>query len=213
MDHDQTVQISNVLRGLQRCPHCNIARPEMTVLWKSDCIIPSNQSGYGHNWATYKCNSCCHVVLAQSELGNQSTTRMLKLFPAPEDLPNDLPERVRIYLRQAIESIHSPDGSVMLAGAAVDAMLKLKGLNSGSVYSRIDEAVKKHILTPDMASWAHEVRLGSNRPRHADTEQPHVSENEAKQAVEFTRMLGHLLFVLPAKIEKGLQGTKTEVGD
>ena len=91
----------------------------------------------------------------------------------------------------------------MLAGSAVDAMLKDKELVEGSVYNRIDQAVKQGILTSDMADWAHEVRLGSNRPRHADKDAPHVTQDEAAQAVEFTRTLGHILYVLPERVRRG----------
>jgi hypothetical protein len=51
-----------------------------------------------------------------------------------------------------------------------------------------------------MGEWAHEVRLGSNRPRHADENSPHVSDEEAKQSVEFAEALANFLFVLTARI-------------
>jgi hypothetical protein len=55
-----------------------------------------------------------------------------------------------------------------LAGSAVDAMLKKRGYETGSLYARIDKALADNLLTKRMADWAHEVRLGSNRPRRAD---------------------------------------------
>jgi hypothetical protein len=54
-----------------------------------------------------------------------------------------------------------------------------------------------------MGEWAHEVRLGSNRPRHADNETPHVTSEEAKQSVEFADALGYFLFVLSKQVERG----------
>ena len=100
----------------------------------------------------------------------------------------------------------------MLAGAAVDAMLKEKGLDEGNLYTRIDQAVQQTILTKDMGDWAHSVRLGSNRPRHADLDHPHVSKDEAEQAIEFTRTLGHVMFVLPARVERGRSAAKPANG-
>ncbi len=91
-----------------------------------------------------------------------------------------------------------------MAGSAVDAMLKAKGFVKGSLYDRIDEALTATVLTKGMADWAHSVRLGSNRPRHADAERPHVSAAEAKQSVEFAEALGNFLFVLTARIERGI---------
>jgi hypothetical protein len=89
-------------------------------------------------------------------------------------------------------------------------MLKHFKLIEGSVYSRIDQAVSQHVLTPAMGEWAHEVRLGSNRPRHADTENPHVSAHQAQQSVEFVEALGHYLFVLSSRVKKGIEEAKVD---
>ena len=196
-----SVKLEDRLVGLTRCPQCGVAHPEMEVMWRSDCIIPREESGYGYNWATYKCTSCRLLVLAQSQLGNQGTTEIERVYPEAESVEEDIPERARNYLEQAVGSIHAPDGAAMLAGSAVDAMLKDKGLIEGSVYKRIDQAVEQHILTKEMGAWAHDVRLGSNRPRHADTDDPHVTTDEARQAIEFAKTLGTVLFVLPNRIE------------
>jgi hypothetical protein len=87
-------------------------------------------------------------------------------------------------------------------------MLKAMNFTEGSLYTRIDAAVAAHVLTKDMGEWAHEVRLGSNRPRHADAEQPHVSPEEAKQSVEFAEALGFFLFVLTKRVERGKAAAK-----
>jgi len=209
MIESKVVRLDSVLIGVKRCPQCGVASPEMQLLFMSDCIVPTNETSYGYNWGMYKCNTCKLVVLAQSELGNQQSKTLKSLYPEPVNLSSELPDRVRNYLAQAEESIHSPDGAAMLAGAAVDAMLKEKDLKTGSVYNRIDDAVENNILTAEMGEWAHQVRLGSNRPRHADDGSPHVTDDEAKQSVEFARMLGHILFVLPKRVNKGIQRSKS----
>ena len=195
-----SVKVEDRLVGLVRCPQCGVANPEMVMMWKSDCIIPRAESGYGYNWATYQCTTCRLIVLAQSRLGNHGTRELERVYPETETVEEDIPERARNYLEQAIGSIHAPDGAAMLAGSAVDAMLKAKDLNEGSVYKRIDQAVEQHILTKEMGDWAHDVRLGSNRPRHADKDDPHVTTDEARQAIEFAKTLGAVLFVLPNRI-------------
>lgn len=97
-----------------------------------------------------------------------------------------------------------------MAGAAVDAMLKELGYENGSVYMRIDAALADNKLTKGMAEWAHVVRLGSNRPRHADMDKPHVTEEEARHSVEFAEALGNFLFVLTAKISRGIAAANLE---
>ena len=136
---------------------------------------------------------------------------LLAIYPSVETVPKELPPTARNYLEQAIGTLHAPDGAAMLAGSAVDAMLKKKELTEGSVYSRIEAAVEKQILTADMGEWAHEVRLGSNRPRHSDSESPHVTLEQARQSVEFAKILGQILFVLPSRVAK--RGFDCESGD
>jgi hypothetical protein len=130
--------------------------------------------------------------------------------PAPRSAHEDIPERARIFLQQAYDTLHAPDASAVMAGSAVDAMLKAINYNDGSLYSRIDKALEDNVLTKGMADWAHEVRLGSNRPRHADENNPHVSKAEAAQSVEFAEALGNFLFVLTARINRGLQAAAAQ---
>jgi hypothetical protein len=131
--------------------------------------------------------------------------RIETLYPATRSAAAEIPDPARRYLQQALETLHAPDAAAVMAGSAVDAMLKHLGLVEGSVYSRIEQAVCQHILTAPMGEWAHEVRLGSNRPRHADTENPHVSLRQAQQSVEFAEALGHFLFVLSSRVKKGIE--------
>lgn len=129
------------------------------------------------------------------------------MYPSARTAHEDLPPTARVFLQQAYDTLHAPDASAVMAGSAVDAMLKAKNYSTGSLYVRIDQALADNILTRGMADWAHNVRLGSNRPRHADESNPHVSPDEAAQSVEFAEALGHFLFVLTARIERGIQAT------
>jgi hypothetical protein len=93
----------------------------------------------------------------------------------------------------------------MLAASAVDAMLKARNYQDGTLYSWIKQAADDHLITSDMALWAHEVRLEANNPRHADDEEPHATSKAAEQAVEFAAALANILFVLPSRVTRGLK--------
>jgi hypothetical protein len=93
----------------------------------------------------------------------------------------------------------------MLAASAVDAMLKAKGLKEGSLYSRIDRAALDHVITSEMARWAHEVRLDANDQRHADEAAPLPQQADAKRLVDFALALAQLMFVLPARVQRGIE--------
>jgi hypothetical protein len=144
----------------------------------------------------------------KARLNSNNTFAVEGLFPEAKAAHNDLPELARKFLQQAFDTLHAPDAAAVMAGSAVDAMLKQLGYKDGSLYARIDKALEDNVLTQAMADWAHEVRLGSNRPRHADENKPNVSEDEAKQSVEFAEALGNFLFVLTARIERGIEAAK-----
>jgi hypothetical protein len=127
------------------------------------------------------------------------------IFPGVRSAAEELPDRARAFLQQAYETLHAPDAAAVMAGSAVDAMLKDKGYKDGSLYDRIDTAVANHLLTKEMGDWAHWARFGSNRPRYADQDKPHVSPDEARQSVEFAEALGQFLFVLSSRISKGVE--------
>jgi hypothetical protein len=91
----------------------------------------------------------------------------------------------------------------MLTASSVDAMLKSKGYKEGTLYSRIDQAAKDHVITEEMAAWAHEIRLDANDQRHSDEAAPLPNEADAEKVIEFASALAQFLFVLPARVARG----------
>jgi hypothetical protein len=156
-------------------------------------------------WNLYCCATCGGGVLASIHLGANVVEQ---IYPTAQEVHEDIPEPARRFLQQAFETLHAPDAAAVMAGSAVDAMLKHLKLTEGSLYARIDQAVQNHTITEAMGDWAHEVRLGSNRPRHADKDRPHVRPDEAKQSVQFAEALGYFLFVLTARIKRGTDEAK-----
>jgi hypothetical protein len=126
-------------------------------------------------------------------------------FPASTQIDAELPERPRAYLQQAQDSLHAPAGAVMLAASAVDSMLKLKGYVDGSLYARIEKAAADHVITNDMGAWAHDVRLDANDQRHADEAATLPNEEDAKRVLDFASALAEIMFVLPSRVQRGLQ--------
>ncbi len=194
---------------LPRCPHCSIAHPSLTVIGKPDATYRAD-GGTQEIWAIYKCSSCGSLILAKGKkpAPNAGIAHIDALYPPAQTPAEDLPPTARRFLQQAMETLHAPDAAAVMAGSAVDAMLKHLNFIEGSVYHRIEQAVAANVLTKGMGEWAHSVRLGSNRPRHADAERPHVTPEEAAQAVEFATALGQFLFVLTARVQRGIEKAK-----
>lgn len=154
-------------------------------------------------WGIYVCGTCGGVVSAWAVNNNQPARAF---YPVLQQIEDEIPERPRTYLKQASESMHAPAGAVMLCASAVDAMLKAKNYVEGSLYTRIDKAAAEHAITQDMAAWAHAVRLDANDQRHADESAALPSEADAKRALAFATTFAQIMFVLPARVARGLQG-------
>jgi hypothetical protein len=131
------------------------------------------------------------------------------MFPTPIIVDNSIPAKARAYLDQAINSLHAPSGAIMLAASAIDAMLKEKGYKEGSLYSRINTASTDHLITKGMADWAHEVRLDANDERHADDEAILPTDKDAQITVDFAMALAQFLFVMPSKVQRGIDDAKS----
>jgi hypothetical protein len=184
---------------LDRCPHCGVARPSIPVQQQFET---KDYAGANmRRWRVYCCRTCGGLILAASISWDGP---VLEQYPRSPEVSSEIPDRAREYLRQAMDSLSAPAGAVMLAASAVDAMLKAKGLSAGSLYSRIDEAATNHLITADMARWAHQVRLDANDQRHSDSVASLPTIQDANRVVDFAQALAQFMFVLPALVTRGI---------
>lgn len=185
---------------LDRCPHCRVANPNLTQVSKfsTDSFDSTNL----RHWAAYNCNRCGGVTTACSY---EKDGEIIAMYPNELIVDEILPEKAKAFLKQAVDSLHAPSGAIMLAASAIDSMLKEKGLKDGKLYSRINKAAENHLITEDMAQWAHEVRLDANDERHADDQADLPDSNAAKKTVDFALALAEFLFILPSKVQRGIK--------
>lgn len=191
--------------ALTRCPHCHVDRPSLFTMVN----FPTSGTAGGERrfWRVYACERCGGVVTAYSDREGGTVVRV---FPEPVGVDEELPSPAREYLIQARDSLAAPAGAVMLAASAADAMLKAKGYTEGNLYPRINKAAEDHLITEDMAQWAHEVRLEANDPRHANISSPLPSREDAARSIDFVQALGQLLFVLPERVKRGREEASSE---
>lgn len=195
--------------NLNRCPHCNVAKPLLVSVARHNSA--NDRDGNTRHWAFYECATCGGVTMAVAARrdvpgGSAVLGPITEIWPASQHVDDAVPQRARMFLEQAIASVHAPAGAVMLSASAVDAMLKEKGLKDGNLYRRIGEAAEKHFITAEMAQWAHEVRLEANDQRHADEEAALPDEADARRVIRFALALAQFLFVLPDQIARGRDG-------
>lgn len=206
---------------LSDCPHCGRAHPTFTRPSYGGAGGMGNwttRSGVDHSvqvWGVFVCGSCggCVLVASRKSQGSEFTIATAArngeigidfFYPEKRKIDPALPDQARRFLMQAQDTIHAPDGAVMLAAASIDAMLKHTGYTDGTLFKRIEKAVSDGKITPEMARWAHQVRLDSNDPRHADLDSAPHTQNSARRALDFALALAEILFVLPQRVTRGI---------
>jgi hypothetical protein len=187
---------------LNRCPHCSAARP--TLNRRAGFFTTNHSGGGARTWGVYSCSICGGVTTAYANGKDKHNVEIGAFYPSNQSVDGDLPDKARSYLQQATDSLHAPSGAVMLAASSVDAMLKAKGYKDGSLYSRIEKAASDHVITAEVAAWAHAVRLDANDERHADESSELPTEADASRCIDFASALGLILFTLPARVKRGL---------
>ena len=203
-------QLREVLE-LKRCPHCRIDIPNLT---RVGSVFVSRRPGNPQRfWANYECARCAGVILAESDQEGGSVSRWHPTKTAGAFA--SVPSRARTFLEQAQDSIHAPDGAIMLCASAVDSMLKAEPVNlkEGSLDHRIGKAAEIGHITEGMSDWAHAVRLEANDSRHPDTYEAPPAEADAKQSIEFVEALAQFLFELPSRVTRGLAAAKKSGDD
>jgi hypothetical protein len=185
---------------LHRCPHCSIAQPQLIQKWTHITVDHSKRNR--RFWATYECVTCGGIVTAW---GDEDSAEVIEMYPSTKQIDESIPDDAAYYLQQALECIHAPAGAIMLTASAVDAMLKVKGYTKGVLNSRIIKAAEDHLITDEMAVWAHEIRLDANAERHADQAATRPTPEDARRCIEFALALAEFLFVLPERVKRGRQ--------
>jgi len=135
-----------------------------------------------------------------------------QIWPEQQTLSEGIPARARKALSEALKTMDiSPSSSIFSCDRAVNFMLDAKGIplnRDQSLHEKIEEAAAKQIVIPDMKTWANQIRLAANRERHPVFDD--ATPDEAHQCVEFALALAQNLFVLPARIKRGLDKVRVK---
>ena len=143
--------------------------------------------------------------------GRDHASEVIEMYPSARQVDKSIPDDPADYLRQALECLHAPTGAIMLTASAVDAMLKEKGYTEGVLNSRIQQAARDHLITEEMATWAHGIRLDANAQRHADQAPTRPNTDDARRCIEFALALAEFLFVLPTRVQRGERASRRKL--
>lgn len=208
------------------CPHCSTSNSSFEVLGE---YRPARFPHQIHAFA--RCGVCSEVVavvffplggsipneifkLDHHLVGHPDSVRIVAFYPAPAtpDAPDHLPENVKAFFLEAAANVKTgPNAAGAMLRKSIDVALKHMdpGL-TGTLVKRIDKAAEIGKLTPELAEWAHYVRLEGNDAVHDDD--PFTVE-EAAALHRFTELVLMYLFTLPGMLEERRREPATETVD
>lgn len=193
------------------CPHCGTRSVAFSIIQEWHAVKAA-----GYLWDTLAvCGHCSRGVLASfvtpSSEGPTTclqryggdTLETVELSPSLPDstAPAHTPENVARFFAQGMENLPGNwDAAGLMFRRALEAGLKIKFPDiKGTLYERIEKASKQHKLTPDLAAWSHEIRLGGNDAAH--DEEPFKKE-DAERLSTFTNLVLLYLFTLPGMLDE-----------
>lgn len=125
------------------------------------------------------------------------------------EYPADVDPRVAGLATEAHASLsaNAPHAASLMARAAIEAAARTKDITDGGAQAKINALRDKHIIRPDVAAAANEVRLLANEVAHDDLEAP-VSPADARLAIEIMDEVINDVFLGPAKLQRLLEARR-----
>lgn len=197
------------------CPHCDTSLAPFEVLNE---YRPARFPQQIHAYA--RCGICSEAVavvffplggkvapdgfvLASHLLSHPDNVQIVAFYPPPAtpNAPDHLPPNVEAYFLEAAANVKTgPNAAGAMLRKTIDVALKHMDPDlTGKLVTRIDKAAKSGKLTPQLAEWAHHVRLEGNDAVHDDD--PFTVE-EAAALHKFTELVLMYLFTLPGMLEE-----------
>lgn len=134
--------------------------------------------------------------------GGESLVEVTAAFPPqpePDASPHWPPEIARQF-KDAQNFIHDRVTPSIILGVCrtiLDVVTRKLGADErASLKVRIDKLSEKGVITRPLAEWAHDLRLDGNSALHEASGE----EADAREYVEFLRMLLNMTFTLPARM-------------
>ena len=200
----------SVFRG--DCPHCGTksvafsvvheaqAKKQAERLWDTLAICGYCSRGILASFGTPHAESPPRDYLGRGR-GHLMQGPAIAPTPPSTSAPQYTPENVAHFYSQGMENLSGNwDAAGQMFRKSLEVGLKHKFPDiEGSLHERINGAAEQNKLTPDLAEWSHEVRLGGNDAAH--DEEPFKKE-EAERLSTFTELVFLYLFTLPGMLRE-----------
>jgi hypothetical protein len=160
------------------------------------------------NFDTFKCGNCGNfLMIFWSATAFGGSTGMHDFMTVPHareftNFPEHWPEDVGRYWLQAMRSLEGQnwDAASLMARSAIQLIARYQKAKGSNLKQEIDDLAGRGILPPIMKEWSHEVRELANESAHPDPGAKGTTSKDARDVVEFLRVLLRVTYDLPHQI-------------
>ena len=210
------------------CPHCGAEK--MGFELSTQYSDPRHEKGVRQYRVVMVCAGCRELIIGRfinnggshhnSPGEVQGDPRdfgwgLLETYPAPAPsrCPEHTPDALKRVFLQAANALKrgDPDASGAMSRKVVDnstqMLLAEKAKDYKNIHGRIEALKDLGLLTPDLATWAHEVRLGGADAAH---DLDPFTQDEADELLDFAELYLIYVYSLPERLELRREKAKAE---
>lgn len=212
------------------CPHCLTENAYIKAI-SCQSLPPAGRHG---RWSIiFQCHACSRLTIVEVtdsqpecssplsrishsphavHLRNSHEWLIRNQFPMNASIkaPDHTPDRIAAAFVEAQDNLKrgTLETSQLLCRKALDLATKeLIGNDNDTLFRRIENLAARNLITPQMAQWAHLVRIQGNESAHSDETS---TEEEAQALLDFTETFLLYAFTLPemVRIKQGNTGAQ-----
>jgi hypothetical protein len=199
---------------LHDCPHCGARGAAFTIVFTQ---IRANDSTLFNMFGA--CPLCSAPIAATCLTGGndpKSAPGAINAWPVAKDIrvfpvklasssPEYVPAAAAKAFIEGAESLKDRRATAAIAmfRRTIDVATKQysDAVEAGNLAKRIDKLANAGLITKDLQTWAHKIRLEGNGALH-EIDEPSVEQ--ATELEHFTEMMLVYMFTLPAKVKANL---------
>lgn len=186
---------------IEKCPNCKTSYVQTHIEW-SGVSGKNYVPGSGRvMWYIHRCQNDTCKSLVMIEKTDDKLTYLFPFGAFHLDTSAPISDSIRKDFEEAGVCLAAGcfKSSLVMSRRALQRCLKEQDCNQRNLVDAIDAAIKNGILRKSFHSLAEEIRQYGNLGAHPDDDQlENVNQEAASQVLEFTRLLIHEFYEIPA---------------
>ena len=171
------------------CPHCKVYADFRQVGTTVHYIVP------GGSHFIWSCANCSGGVFVIGDKIVYPTIRT--------EASADIPTEIRDDFNEALRSLNGNNAkaAVIMTRSALQGATRQQRAQGKTLKDEIDDLAAKHVISPTLQDWSHELRDGGNLVAHPEPGKT-VDTQDAEELIALAESIFDYLYVIPAEVAR-----------